>query len=347
MSVELTLISTVDIVLEEQRPPASDFKIEQLPYQAKRSDMVQQPGSDLSNYRAANPLRTIHALVNPILTALSPKFEALYSKMGRPSITPERLLRALLLQVLYTVRSRCQLMEQLNYNLRFRWFVGLNPDDAVWVPTVFSKNRDRLIEGQIADAFMAEVLRAADQRRLLSHEHFTVDGTLLEAWASHKSVRPKFGPSPPPSTGGTKNPAVNVRGEKRSNATPQSVTDPEARIARKSNGTASILGHLGSVLMDNRHGLIVATDVRAPGYEAERDAAVAMLRTLPPRQRRRTLGADKGYDSAAFVAGTCACGVTPHVAQNIYARKATKAIDDRTTRHTGYSISQVKRKLVE
>ena len=203
---------------------------------------------------ADHPLRTIHALVNPILTALSPKFEALYSKMGRPSIPPERLLRALLLQVLYTVRSERQLMEQLNYNLLFRWFVGLNPDDAVWVPTVFSKNRDRLIEGQIADAFMQEVLKAADERRLLSHEHFTVDGTLLEAWASHKSVRPKDDPSPPPSTGGTKNPAVNFRGETRSNATHQSVTDPDARVARKSNGTASILGHLGSVLMDNRHG---------------------------------------------------------------------------------------------
>jgi transposase len=296
---------------------------------------------------ADHPLRTIHALVNPILTALSPTFEALYSKRGRPSIPPERLLRALLLQVLYTVRSERQLMEQLNYNLLFRWFVGLNPDDAVWVPTVFSKNRDRLIEGQIADAFMAEVLRVADARQLLSHEHFTVDGTLLEAWASHKSVRPKDDPSPPPSTGGTKNPAVNFRGEKRSNATHESVTDPEARIARKSHGTASILGHLGSVLMDNRHGLIVATDVRAPGYDAERDAAVAMLHTLPPRQRRRTLGADKGYDSPALVAGARACGVTPHVAQNIHARKSTSAIDDRTTRHAGYAISQVKRKLVE
>ena len=296
---------------------------------------------------ADHPLRTIHALVNPILTALSPKFEALYAKMGRPSIPPERLLRALLLQVLYTVRSERQLMEQLNYNLLFRWFVGLNPDDAVWVPTVFSKNRDRLIDGQIAEAFLQVVLKAADQRGLLSHEHFTVDGTLLEAWASHKSVRPKDDPLPPSSTGGTKNPAVNFRGEKRSNATHQSVTDPEARIARKSNGTASILGHLGSVLMDNRHGLIVATDVRAPGYDAERDAAVAMLQSLAPRARRRTLGADKGYDSAAFVAGTRACGVTPHVAQNIHARKATSAIDDRTTRHAGYAISQVKRKLVE
>ena len=239
---------------------------------------------------ADHPLRTIHALVNPILVALSPRFDSLYARMGRPSIPPERLLRALLLQVLFTIRSERQLMEQLNYNLLFRWFVGLNPDDAVWVPTVFSKNRDRLIEGQIAEAFMEEVLQAANQRGLLSHEHFTVDGTLLEAWASHKSFRPKDDPSPPPSDGDAKNPDVNFRGEKRANATHQSVTDPEARLARKSNGTASILGHLGSVLMDNRHGFIVATDVRAPGYDAERDAAVAMLTTLAPRQRRRTVG---------------------------------------------------------
>ena len=296
---------------------------------------------------ADHPLRTIHALVNPILATLSPRFDALYARMGRPSIPPERLLRALLLQVLFTIRSERQLMEQLNYNLLFRWFVGLNPDDAVWVPTVFSKNRDRLVDGQIAEAFMQEVLKAADQRGLLSHEHFTVDGTLLEAWASHKSFRPKDDPSPPPSDGDTKNPNVNFRGEKRSNATHQSVTDPDARLARKSNGTASILGHLGSVLMDNRHGLIVATDVRAPGYDAERDAAVAMLTTLAPRQRRRTLGADKGYDSAAFVSGARDCGLTPHVAQNIHARKSTSAIDGRTTRHDGYAISQMKRKLVE
>ena len=295
---------------------------------------------------ADHPLRTIHALVNPILSTLSPRFEVLYARMGRPSIPPERLLRALLLQVLYTVRSERQLMEQLNYNLLFRWFVGLNPDDAVWVPTVFSKNRDRLIDGQIAEAFMQEVLKAAVSG-LLSHEHFTVDGTLLEAWASHKSVRPKDDPSPPPSDGDKKNPSVDFRGEQRSNATHQSVTDPDARLARKSSGTASILGHLGSVLMDNRHGLIVATDVRAPGYDAERDAAVAMLTTLAPRQRRRTLGADKGYDSAALVTGARACGVTPHVAQNIHATKSTSAIDQRTTRHAGYAISQVKRKLVE
>ena len=296
---------------------------------------------------ADHPLRTIQALVNPILTALSPRFQTMYSTMGRPSIPPERLLRALLLQVLFTIRSERQLMEQLNYNLLFRWFVGLNPDDAIWVPTVFTKNRDRLLEGNIADAFLQEVLKAADARGLLSHEHFTVDGTLLEAWASQKSFRPKDDPTPPPSDGDPKNPTVSFRGEKRSNATHASVTDPDARLARKSNGTASTLAHLGSVVMDNRHGLIVATDVRPPAYEAERDAAVEMLTTLEPRARRRTLGADKGYDTPAFVDGVRACHTTPHVAQNIHATKPRSAVDGRTTRHDGYDVSQVKRKLVE
>ncbi len=296
---------------------------------------------------AEHPLRAMHALIMPILTALSPRFAPLYARMGRPSIPPERLRRALLRQVLYTILSERQLMEQRNYNLRFRWFVGLNPDDAVWVPTVFSKNRDRLIEGNIADAFLQEVLKAANTRGLRSHEHFTVDGTLLEAWASHQSVRPKDDPSPPPSDGDPKNPSVNFRGEPRTNATHQSMTDPDARLARKSHGTASILGHLGRVLMDNRHGLIVATDVRAPGYDAERDAAVEMLTTREPRTRRRTMGGDKGYDSEDLASGARACGVTPHVAQNIHATKHTSAIDGRTTRHAGYAIGQVKRKLVE
>src|SRR5687767_4595194 len=186
-----------------------------------------------------HPLRAMQALVDPVLAALAPRFAAMYAAGGRPSIPPERLLRALLLQILYTIRSERQLMEQLNYNLLFRWFVGLNPDDAVWVPTVFTKNRDRLLEGNIAEAFLQEVLKAAETRGLLSHEHFTVDGTLLEAWASQKSFRPKDEPTPPPSDGDPKNPTVDFRGEKRSNATHESVTDPDARLARKSNGTAS------------------------------------------------------------------------------------------------------------
>lgn len=309
---------------------------------------------------ADHPLRTIQELVNPILAALSPRFQTLYSRTGRPSIPPERLLRALLLQILFTIRSERQLMEQLDYNLLFRWFVGLNPDDAVWVPTVFTKNRDRLLEGNIADAFLNEVLKAADARGLLSHEHFTVDGTLLEAWASQKSFRPKDDPAPPPPSGRSDgdpdpgNPTVDFRGEKRSNATHASVTDPDARLARKSNGRASNLCHLGSVLMDNRHGLIVATDVRPPGYEAERDAGVEMLTALEPRtrdtsgtKRCRTLGGDRGYDTPDFVAGVRACNTTPHVAQNIHARRSRSAVDGRTTRHPGYDMSQIKRKLVE
>jgi transposase len=312
------------------------------------------PQTALFSYRsiedripADHPLRAIQALVNPILSALSPRFQTLYARLGRPSIPPERLLRALLLQTLYTIRSERQLLEQLDYNLLFRWFVGLNPDDPVWVPTVFTKNRDRLLEGHIADAFLHEILKAADARGLLSHEHFTVDGTLLEAWASQKSFRRKDDPTPPPSDGDPKNPTVNFRQEKRSNRTHQSVTDPDSRLARKSQGTGALLGHLGSVLMDNRHGLIVATDVRPPAYAAERDAAVELLTTLEPRARRRTVGADKAYDTPDFVAGARACNTTPHVAQNIHATRPTSAIDERTTRHAGFAVSQVKRKLVE
>ena len=293
-----------------------------------------------------HPLRSIQALVNPILAQLSPRFQTMYATLGRPSIPPERLLRAMLLQILFTIRSERQLMEQLNYNLLFRWFVGLNPDDAVWVPTVFTKNRDRLLEGNIAEAFLHAVLKGADARGLLSHEHFTVDGTLLEAWASQKSFRRKDDPSPPPSDGDPSNPTVNFHGEPRSNKTHQSVTDPDSRLTRKGN-TAALLCHLGSVLMDNRHGLIVATDVRPPGYHAERDAGVEMVTTLEPRTRRRTCGADKGYDAPEFVDGVRACNTTPHVTPNIHKTKPTSAIDARTTRHAGFDVSQVKRKLVE
>lgn len=294
-----------------------------------------------------HPLRAMLALVNPVLAALSPRFQAMYSTLGRPSIPPERLLRALLLQVLYTIRSERQLMEQLDYNLLFRWFVGLNPDDPIWAPTVFTKNRERLIEGQIADAFLQEILKVAHERGLLSHEHFTVDGTLLDAWASQKSFQRKDGKAPPPTDNDPSNPSVNFRHERRSNKTHESKTDPDARLWRKGPNTGAMLTHLGSVTMDNRHGLIVATDVRPPSYDAECDAGVEMLTTLEPRARRRTVGADKAYDRADFVAGTRACGTTPHVAQNIHATRPTSAVDDRTTRHAGYRVSQVKRKLIE
>src|SRR5213594_4119286 len=231
----------------------------------------------------SHPLRLIRRIVNQVLAALDGEFGKLYAAEGRPSIAPERLLRALLLQAFYSIRSERQLMEQLHYNLLYRWFVGLQPDDPVWVPTVFTKNRDRLLEGDIAAAFLREVLRLADAHALLSHEHFTVDGTLLEAWASQKSFQPKRPEGPrPPSDGDPGNPSVNFRGERRSNATHRSVTDPDARLTRKSSNTAALLGYVGSVLMDNRHGLVVATDVRSPSYEAERDAALALVGRLEP-----------------------------------------------------------------
>lgn len=293
-------------------------------------------------------------LVDPLLGQLSPRFQALYPALGRPSIAPEQLLRALLLQAFYTIRSERQLMEQLDYNLLYRWFVGLAPDDAVWVPTVFTKNRDRLLAGNIAEVFFNAVLVLANDHALLSHEHFTVDGTLLEAWASHKSFRPKSNPTLPPSdddgpgyTG--RNPSLNFRGEKRSNTTHESVTDPDARLTRKSHHGAAILGYQASVLMENRHGLIVQTDVRAPGGHAECDAALEMLTLLEPTHRRRTLGADKGYDMPEFIADVRTLNVATHVSPNPhrYRGKNRSAVDGRTTRHASYVLSQRKRKLVE
>lgn len=296
---------------------------------------------------ADHPLRAMRRLVDPLLVALSPRFQTLYSAIGRPSIPPEQLLRALLLQVLYTIRSERQLMEQLDYNLLYRWFVGLTPDDPVWVPTVFTKNRDRLLAGDVAEAFFDQVRGLADRQRLLSHDHFTVDGTLLEAWASHKSFRPVAEPTRPPSDDDPSNPSVNFRGAKRSNATHRSVTDPDARLVRKTHHGAAFLGYQASVLTENRHGLIVATDVRAPSYAAEREAALAMLLQLPGRRRRRTLGADKGYDTPDFIAGVRALGITPHVSPNRHRYRRRSTVDSRTTRHLGYEVSQRKRKLVE
>lgn len=294
-----------------------------------------------------HPLRAMRGLVDPILVALSPRFQRLYAQLGRPSIPPEQLLRALLLQVLYTIRSERQLMEQLDYNLLYRWFVGLSPDDPVWVPTVFTKNRDRLLAGNIAEAFFAEVRRLAAAHALLSEDHFTVDGTLLEAWASHKSFRPVADPTPPVSDDDPSNPSVNFRGERRSNATHRSVTDADARLVRKSQNTAAFLGYQASVVMENRHGLIIRTDVRSPSGYAEREAALAMLRRLPRRCRRRTVGADKGYDSGDFVAGARALGFTPHVSPNRHRHRHRSAVDRRTTRHPGFTVSERKRKLVE
>ncbi len=292
---------------------------------------------------ADHPLRPIRRMVDEVLERLSPRLGKLYSKVGRPSIAPERLLRALLLPMLYTIRSERVLMEQLDYNLLFRWFVGLRSDEPVWDPTVFSKNRDRFLRGDIARAFFQEVMGMAREQGLLSDEHFTVDGTLIEAWAGHKSFRPRDPDSGKGSSGGGR----DFRGEKRSNATHQSTTDPEARLFRKGYGREAKLCYMGHVLMDNRHGLVVDARLTEAYSGAERDVAEQMAGAARKRLGRRlTLGGDKGYDTRAFVAGLRAQGVTPHVAQHNSAR-FTSAIDGRTTRHAGYPLSQQKRKLVE
>ncbi len=290
-----------------------------------------------------HPLRPIRLIVDEALTALSPIFSQLYSAFGRPSIPPEKLLRALLLQVLYTVRSERMLMEQLEYNLLFRWFVGLNMDEAVWVPTVFTKNRDRLWEGDIAEKFFQEVLTQARVVNLLSDEHFSVDGTLIEAWASQKSFQRKDQPAPPPDDPG--NPTVNFHGEKRSNDTHESTTDPDARLARKSGGHEAKLAYCGSVMIENRNGLVVDTELLQCNGTAERDAAM-MMAERAEGMAPITVGADKAYDTKDFVSEMRGMNVTPHVSQNIK-RSGGSAIDGRTTRHEGYQVSQRKRKRIE
>jgi transposase len=292
-----------------------------------------------------HPLRPIRAMVDQALKALSPRFALLYSHTGRPSIPPEQLLRALLLQAFYSIRSERQLMEQLDYNLLFRWFVGLAMDDPIWDPTVFTKNRERLFQGDIAQAFFDAVLTQARQQDLLSAEHFTVDGTLLEAWASHKSFKAKADSTPPPADADPGNPTVDFRGEKRSNATHQSTTDPEAQLVRKSRGQAARLAYRGHVLLENRHGLVVQAQATQVVGASEPATALA-LATAIPGSHRATLGGDKGYDTADFVTGCRALAITPHVAQNITGHRGS-AIDGRTTRHPGYAVSQRYRKRVE
>ncbi len=290
-----------------------------------------------------HPLRAIRKMVDEILQEMSPVFEGLYSKVGRPSVAPEKLLRALLIQVLYSVRSERMLMEQLDYNLLFRWFVGLSMDDPIWDVTVFSKNRDRLLEGDVARAFFERVLSHAREQTLISEDHFTVDGTLVEAWAGQKSFKRKgSNPSPPPDDPG--NPTVDFRGEKRSNDTHQSTTDPDARLYKKAQGQPSKLCYLGHVTMENRNGLAVNGRVTTATGTAEREAALEMLEELSGG-RRITVGADKGYDTRAFVRESRARNVTPHVAQN--EKNRSSAIDKRTTRHGGYAVSQKTRKRVE
>lgn len=292
-----------------------------------------------------HPLRGMRKMVDELLKGLSPGFSKLYASVGRPSIPPEQLLRALLLQVLYTIRSERQLMEQLDYNILFRWFVGLSMDDRVWVATVFTKNRDRLLEGDIATAFLGEVVGLARQKGLLSDEHFTVDGTLIEAWASLKSFKKKDLPPKPPSDD-PGNPTVNFHGEKRTNQTHQSTTDPDARLFRKGLGKEAKMSYMGHALMDNLHGLAIGAVLTTATGKAEGEAALAMVKQVRRRDiKPKTVGADKWYDQAPVVNVLRRWGITPHVAQKWDERYT--AIDGRTTRHPGYAISQRKRKLIE
>ena len=284
---------------------------------------------------ADHPLREIQRMCNEALRQLSRRLARLYSQVGRPSVPPEKLLRALLLQILYSIRSERELMEQLEYNLLFRWFVGLDLDAPVWVATVFSKNRDRLLEGDIAQAFFEAVLEQARQQQLLSDEHFTVDGTLLEAWASKKSFQKK---EEPPQKGS------GSRGELLLRDTHECTTDPDARMFRKSTGGAFQLCHMVHVLMENRHGLPVAARTTEAITDAEWKAALEMLKKTAGGKQRITVGADAGYDYAAFVQKARALKVTPHVAQHT---KRSSAVDGRTTRHDGYDVSLKKRKRIE
>lgn len=290
-----------------------------------------------------HPLRKLRPMVDAVLAELWPLFAAMYARIGRPSIAPEKLLRALLLQFLYSVRSERLLMEELDYNMLFRWFVGLNLDDPVWDATVYSKNRERLLNSDVAEAFFQQVVELAREHDLLSDEHFTVDGTLIEAWAGQKSFKKKADPDPP-SSGDPGNPEVNFRGEKRSNETHQSTTDPEARLYKKSHGKEAKLGYLGHVVMENRNGLVVETELTLATGTAEREAALAMMEERSG-QGGVTLGGDKNYDVHDFVQKLRGRKVTPHVAQNTTNRSS--AIDARTTRHAGYAVSQRKRKQVE
>jgi transposase len=298
-----------------------------------------------SRVRADHPLRAIREVVNAALAAMSSDFEALYSRLGRPGIAPERLLRALLLQCFYSVRSERQLMERLEFDLLFRWFVGLGVDDPVWDASVFSKNRDRLLAGEVAQRFLAELLALPEVRRLLSSEHFSVDGTLIQAWASMKSFKPKPPPNNDGGRGGGRNAPADFRGQKRSNDTHQSTTDPDARLYRKGPGMEARLCFIGHGLMENRSGLIVDARLTRVSGHAERLAALDMVQHVADRPCAVTLGADRGYDAADFVEELRGINVRPHVAQNTSRRRS--AIDKRTTRHSGYAASQRIRKRIE
>jgi len=294
---------------------------------------------------AAHPLRAIRTLVNEVLGVLDGEFAKLYADSGRPSIAPERLLRALLLQAFYTIRSERQLMEQIDYNLLYRWFVGLGVDEPVWVATVFTKNRDRLLEAEVARKFLVALLNHKQVRHLLSDEHFSVDGTQIQAWASMKSFKLKQPPGNGGGGGGGRNAPADFRGQKRNNETHQSTTDPDARLYRKGPGMEARLCFIGHGLMENRSGLIVDARLTRVSGHAERLAALDMVQHVADRACAITLGADRGYDAADFVEELRGMNVRPHVAQNTRGRRS--AIDRRTTRHPGYSASQRIRKRIE
>lgn len=300
----------------------------------------------------SHPLRKIRDLANEALAALAGDFLALYASTGRPSIPPEKLLRAMLLQAFYSIRSERQLMERLDFDLLFRWFVGLGIDDPVWDHSTFSKNRDRLLDGDVAAKFLSALLAQPRVTRLLSNDHFSVDGTLIEAWASMKSFTPKGGSESsenksddPPAGCGSRNRDADFHGEKRSNETHVSTSDPEARLYRKGAGKEAKLCFIGHALMENRNALFVDACLTKADGHAERVAALHMIEPRAERTKRITLAADKGYDAEDFVNELRSMRVTPHVAQNISGRSS--AIDGRTTRHEGYGISQRIRKRIE
>ena len=294
--------------------------------------------------RKEHPLRAIREMVDRALGEMSPLFDEMYSEVGRPSIAPEKLLRAQLLQMLYSVRSERLLMEEIDYSVLFRWFVGMNLDEPVWDATVFTKNRDRLLEHDVAKVFFIEVWHQAEQAKLTSDEHFTVDGTLLEACASLKSFQKK-GATKDDDPDDPGNPSVNFHGEQRSNDTHESSTDPDAQLARKGRGKEAKLSYCGNLLIENGNGLIANTELLQATGTAERHAALQMIEQIPGEQRV-TVGADKGYDTREFVAECRRMNVTPHLAQNTN-RAGGSAIDARTTRHAGYKISQRKRQRIE
>lgn len=293
--------------------------------------------------RKDHPLRAIRTMVDEVLRSLSPQFNRMYAREGRPSIAPEKLLRALVVQMLYSIRSERLLMEEMDYNILFRWFVGLNLDEEVWDATTFTKNRERLLEADVAKQFLAAVVEMARKKDFVSDEHFSVDGTLLEAWASAKSFQLKEGQQRPPDDPG--NPTVNFRGERRSNETHESKTDPEALLAKKGEGKESKLSYSGNLLVENRNGLIVNALAWEATGTAERDTALLMLEQVSG-DKRITAGGDKGFDTKDFVGECRHMNVTPHVAQN-HGRRGGSAIDGRTARHESYRISQRKRKRIE